>query len=63
MTEIAQVSVRRKRAAPKRLTGVDIALRQAEELARRAAQDVTAFYQDREVEPEATDTLFRSALG
>lgn len=54
---VAQASYAETCGTLKRLTGVDLALRQAEELARRAAQDVTAFYQGREVEPEATDTL------
>lgn len=54
---VAQASYAETCGTLKRLTGVDLALRQAEELARRAAQDVMAFYKDRKAEPEATDAL------
>jgi hypothetical protein len=54
---VAQSSYAEACGTLERLTGVDLGLRQAEELAQRAAQDVLPFYAEREVEPETDDAL------
>ena len=62
--EAARGSYEEAKAAIERATGVGVGKRQVEALARRAAVDVDAFYDNAEREPaKATDTLVISADG